>query len=127
MDEMLALQYARRGKRLQMLVLPWSFNVSAAALIRFSPTGEKLDPAEGWRAVPIVGMRMTLKLGDMEDFIGDAMMQEIFQSPWMDPTKIRLEASGRVNTESFDFGDLVGGRVPRELLTRVHEQVDNWA
>lgn len=126
-DKMLVLQYRRKGKRLQMIVLPWSFNVSAAALIRFSEANEKLDPIEGWRAVPIVGMRMTLKLDGLEDFVGDAMMQEIFQSPWMDPKGLRLEAKGHINTESWDFGDLVGGRVPRELLTRIPEQVDNWA
>lgn len=127
MDEMLVLQYRRRGKRLQMIVLPYSFDVSAAALIRFSSVRDKLDPTEGWRAIPIVGMRMTLKINGVEDFVGDAMMKEVFESPWMTPEHLYLEAKGLVNTESWDFGDLVGGRVPRELLTRIHEQVDNWA
>ena len=127
MDEMLALQYRRRGKRLQMIVLPYSFNVSAAALIRFLSPSEHKDPTEGWRIIPIVGMRMTLKINGLPDFVGDAMMKEVFESPWMSPEGLRLEAKGHVNTESWDFGDLVANRVPRELLTRIHEQVDNWA
>ncbi len=127
MDEMLALQYRRRGKRLQMIVLPYSFNISAAALIRFSSARDKLEATEGWRAIPIVGMRMTLKINGLEDFVGDAMMKEVFESQWLAPENVFMEAKGLINTEGWDYGDLVGGRVPRELLTRVHEQVDNWA
>ncbi len=128
MDQILVLQYRRRGKRLQMIVLPWSFNISAAALIRFvSANDTDIDPIKGWRTVGTVGMAMTLKINGMEDFEGDAMMRQVFESPWMTPEGLRIEAKGLVNTESWDFGDLVGQRVPRELLTRIHEQVDNWA
>lgn len=129
MDEILALQYRRRGgRRLQIIVLPYSFNVSAAALIRFSSAFDKnLDPVRGWRIFGITGMAMTLKINGMEDFEADASMQEIFNTPWMAPEGLYLEAKGLVNTESWDFGDLVGGRVPRELLTRIPEQVDKWA
>ncbi|QIG57926.1 hypothetical protein SEA_PAULODIABOLI_241 [Microbacterium phage PauloDiaboli] len=128
MDEVLALQYRRLpGKRLQMIVLPYSFNVSAAALIRFLSPSEHKDPTEGWRIIPIIGMRMTLKINGLDDFVGDAMMKEIFESPWMRPEGLYMEAKGRVLTEGWDFGDLVADRVPRELLTRIHEQVDNWA
>ena len=48
MDQMLVLQYRRRGKRLQLIVLPWSFNVSAAALIRFTSTRDKVAHDHGW-------------------------------------------------------------------------------
>ena len=127
MDQILALQYRRRGKRLQMIVLPYSFNISGAALIRFlSPADKNPDPTKGWRIVGIVGMVMTLKINDLPDFEGDAMMKEIFESPWMAPEGLYIEAKGLVDTEGWDFGDLVANRVPRELLTRIHEQVDNW-
>lgn len=128
MDHVLALQYRRKGKRLQMIVLPWSFNVSAAALIRFVSAYDKdIDPTKGWRSVGTIGMAMTLKINGLDDFEGDAMMREVFESPWMTPEGLGIEAKGVVNTESWDFSDLVGNRVPRELLTRIHEQVDNWA
>lgn len=126
--EVLALQYRRKGKRLQIIVLPYSFNVSGAALIRFVSAYDKnVDPVKGWRIYPIVGHRKTLRINGMDDFVADVAMEEVFNSPWLDPEKVRIEAKGLVNTESWDFGDLVGGRVPRELLTRIHEQVDNWA
>jgi hypothetical protein len=126
--EVLALQYRRKGKRLQIIVLPYSFNVSGAALIRFvSAFDHDVDPVKGWRIYPITGMRMTLRVNGMEDFIADAAMEEIFSSQWMDPERVRIETKGLVDTESWDFSDLVGGRVPRQLLTRIHEQVDNWA
>lgn len=128
MDQILCLQYRRRGKRLQMIVLPYSFNISGAALIRFlSPSDSGVAPDKGWRMVPIVGMAMTLKINGLPDFEGDAMMKEVFESPWMTPEGLYIEAKGLVDTASWDFGDLVGNRVPRELLTRIHEQVDNWA
>lgn len=128
MDQILALQYRRRGRRLQMIVLPYSLNVSAAVLIRFlSPNDKNPDPVAGWRIVGIIGMAMTLKINGLPDFEGDAMMGEVFNSPWMTPDGLYLEAKGLVNTEGWDLGDLVGGRVPRQLLTRIHEQVDNWA
>jgi hypothetical protein len=111
-----------------MIVLPYSFNISGAALIRFvSAYDSDIDPIKGWRVVPIVGMEMTLKINGMPDFNADVMMKEVYESPWLDPEKVRIEAGGLVNTESWDFGDLVADRVPRELLTRIHEQVDNWA
>lgn len=128
MDEILALQYRRRGKRLQMLVLPYSFDISGAALIRFISAHDKdVDPTTGWRIIPIVGMRLTLKINGLPEFVADAMMKEVFESPWMSPEGLYIEAKGHVITESWDFGDLVANRVPRELLTRVTEQVDNWA
>lgn len=128
MDQILCLQYRRRGKRLQMIVMPYSFNISGAALIRFVSAYDKdTDPVKGWRMVPIVGMAMTLKINGLEDFEGDAMMKEVFESPWMQPEGLGIEAKGLVNTQGWDFGDLVGNRVPRDLLTRIHEQVDNWA
>lgn len=129
MDRMMVLQYRRRGKRLQMIVLPYSFNISAAVLLRFLPANSTdHDPTEGWRAMPIVGMRMTLKINGIdEEFIGDAMMKEVFESPWMDEKGLVLETRGFIDTETWDFRDLVGGRVPRELLTRIPEQIDNWA
>jgi hypothetical protein len=125
---MLVLQYRRRGgKRLQLIVLPWSFNVSAAALMRFSSARDRLDPTEGWRVIPIVGMRLSLKFDGLDEFVADVAMKEVFESPWMAPEGLITEARGHVNTEGWDFGDLVAGRVPRELLTRIPEQVDNWA
>ncbi len=128
MDEVLALQYRRRGKRLQLIVLPYSFNVSAAALMRFSSANDKeLDATKGWRVVPIIGMRLTLDINGLGEFVGDAMMKEIFESRWLSPENLYMEAKGRVDTESWDFSDLVANRVPRQLLTRIHEQVDNWA
>lgn len=126
--DVLALQYRRKGKRLQIIVLPYSFNVSAAALIRFVSAYDKsVDPVSGWRVWPITGLVTTLKINDLPDFDADAATHEIFKSQWMNPESVRIEAKGLVNTESWDFGDLVGGRVPRELLTRIHEQVDRWA
>jgi len=126
--DVLALQYRRRGKRLQLIVLPYSFNVSAAALLRFvGAYDHDIDPVKGWRMWPINGLASTLKINDMEDFTADAATHEIFNSPWMDPEGVRIEAKGLVSTEGWDFSDLVGGRVPRQLLTRIHEQVDNWA
>jgi hypothetical protein len=128
MDQILCLQYRRRGKRLQIIVLPYSFNVSAAALIRFvSAYDENIDPIKGWRMWPITGMATTLKINELPDFEADIAVTEIFKSQWMDPERVRLESKGHANTESWDMGDLVGGRVPRQLLTRIHEQVDNWA
>lgn len=127
MDPILALQYRRRGKRLQMLVMPYSFDISGAALIRFlSPSEHQPDPVKGWRMIGIVGMAMTMKINGMPDFEGDAMMKEVFESPWMKPEGLYIEAQGLVNTQGWDFGDLVGNRVPRDLLTRVQDQVDNW-
>lgn len=127
MDQILALQYRRPGKRLQMIVLPYSFNISGAALIRFiSPSDRSPDPIQGWRMIGVVGMSMTMKINGLPDFEGDAMMKEVFESPWMRPDGLRIEARGLVDTQGWDLGDLVGGRVPRELLTRVGEQVDNW-
>lgn len=127
MDQVLALQYRRRGKRLQMLVLPYSFDISGAALIRFlSPSDHTPDSVKGWRVIPIVGMAMTMKINGLADFEADAMMKEVFESPWMRPEGLYIEAKGFVDTRSWDFSDLVGGRVPRDLLTRVHEQIDNW-
>lgn len=128
MDQVLALQYRRRGRRLQMIVLPYSFDISGAALIRFlSPSDRSPDPIKGWRVVPIVGMAMTMKINGLDDFEADAMMKEVFESPWMKPDGLRIEAKGVVSTEGWDFSDLVGQRVPEQLLTRIHEQVDNWA
>lgn len=128
MDEVLALQYRRRGKRLQLIVLPYSMNISMAALMRFSSAYDKnLSPVTGWRSIPIVGLEMTMKINGLEDFNGDAMMGEVFNSRWMAPEGLYMETKGIVNTESWDFADLIADRVPRELLTRIHEQVDNWA
>lgn len=126
--DVLALQYRRKGKRLQIIVLPYSFDVSGAALFRFVSAYDKgIDPVKHWRMYPINGMRTTLKISGLEDFTADSATHEIFNSPWLNPESVRLEAKGLVHTEGWDFGDLVGGRVPRELLTRIHEQVDNWA
>lgn len=127
MDEVLALQYRRRFKRLQMIVLPYSFDISGAALIRFTHANDKPDPIKGWRVWPITGMRLTLKINGLEDFVGDVAMKEVFESAWMRPEGLRLEAKGLVDTRGWDLGDLIGGRVPRDLLTRIGEQVDNWA
>ena len=128
MDEVLALQYRRRGKRLQLIVLPYSMNISMAALMRFSSAYDKnLSAVTGWRSIPIVGLEMTMKINGLEDFKGDAMMGEVFNSRWMAPEGLYMETKGIVNTESWDFADLIADRVPRELLTRIHEQVDNWA
>lgn len=127
MDKVLALQYRRRGKRLQLIVLPYSFNVSGAALMRFTSPHRETSVIEGWRVVPIVGMALTLKINGLPDFEGDVMMQEIFESRWMSPEGLYLEAQGLVDTSGWDFTDLVGNRVPRELLERIHEQVDNWS
>jgi hypothetical protein len=108
--------------------MPYSFNISGAALIRFiSAYDNDIDPAKGWRMIPIVGMEMTLKINGLPDFTADAMMKEVYETPWLDPTHVRIEAGGLVKTEGWDFGDLVADRVPRQLLTRIHEQVDNWA
>lgn len=127
MDNILALQYRRRGRRLQMLVMPYSFNISSAALIRFlSPSDRHPDPIKGWRIIGIVGMALTLKINDLPDFEADAMMKEVFESPWMRPEGLRIEAQGLVDTSNWDLGDLVGQRVPRSLLTRVGDQVDKW-
>ena len=76
--------------------------------------------------IGVVGMSMTMKINGLPDFEGDAMMKEVFESPWMRPDGLRIEAQGLVDTQGWDFGDLVGGRVPKELLTSVGEQVDNW-
>ncbi|UVG35216.1 hypothetical protein SEA_CECE_210 [Microbacterium phage Cece] len=127
MDQILALQYRRRFKRLQMIVLPYSFNVSGACLIRFSHANDTPDPTKGWRVIGIVGMRLTLKINGMDDFVADAAMKEVFESPWMSPDRLRVEAQGLVDTSSWDFTDLIADRVPRELVTRIAEQVDNWA
>ena len=128
MDEVLALQYRRRAKRLQLIVLPYSMNISAAALMRFSNANDKnLDATKNWRSIPIIGLEMTMKINGLKDFVGDAMMGEVFNSRWMSPEGLYMETKGIVNTESWDFADLIADRVPRELLTRIHEQVDNWA
>lgn len=127
MDQVLALQYRRRNKRLQMIVLPYSFNISGAALIRFTPPSSSPDPVSGWRVVPIVGMAMTMKINGLPDFEGDAMMKEVFESPWMRPEGLYIEAKGLIDTASWDFSDLVADRVPKSLLTRIGEQLDNWA
>lgn len=128
MDNILALQYRRRGRRLQMIVLPYSFDISGAALIRFlSPSDRSPDPIKGWRIIPIVGMELTLKINDLPDFYADVAMKEVFETPWMRPEGLGIEAKGVVSTEGWDFSDLVGQRVPEQLLTRIHEQVDNWA
>ena len=126
--DVLALQYRRRGKRLQIIVLPYSFDISGAALIRFTSAYDKdIDPTKHWHIYPINGQRTTLKINDLPDFEADSATHEIFTSQWMTGQTVRLEAKGLVDTESWDLGDLVGGRVPRQLLTRIHEQVDNWA
>jgi hypothetical protein len=126
--DVLALQYRRRGKRLQIIVLPYSFDISGAALFRFvSAYDRELDPVKGWHIYPIDGQRTTLKINDLPDFEADSATHEIFTSQWMSADNLRLETKGVVNTESWDLGDLVGGRVPRQLLTRIHEQVDKWA
>jgi|SRR6478736_539134 len=126
--EVLALQYRRKGKRLQLIILPYSFNISGAALLRFVSAYDKdVDPVKGWRVYPIAGQRTTLKINDLDDFVADSSTHEIFNSQWMTGAGLGLEAKGLVDTKSWDFGDLVGGRVPRELLTRIHEQVDKWA
>lgn len=127
MDQILALQYRRHTRRLQMIVLPYSFNVSAAALIRFSAVRNHLDPTEGWRVVGITGMEFTLKGDTFPDFIADASMKDVLESPWLRPEGLYREAAAVVDTEAWDFSDLVAHRVPRQLLTRIPEQVDNWA
>lgn len=126
MDEVLVLQYRRHTRRLQMIVLPYSFNVSAAALIRFSSLRDKPDPTKGWRSVGITGMEFTLKDPDLPDFTADASMKDVMESPWLRPEGLYREAAAVVDTESWDLSDLVADRVPRQLLTRIHEQVDNW-
>ena len=128
MDEILALQYRRGTRRLQIIVMPYSFNISGAALIRFLPVADTTHTAvSGWRVIPIVGMELTLKINDLPDFHADAAMKEVFETPWMRPEGLGIEAKGIVSTEGWDFSDLVGQRVPEQLLTRIHEQVDNWA
>lgn len=121
MDNVLALQYIRGSRRLQLIVMPYSFNISGAALFRF------LNPDSEWRIVPIVGMEMTLKISGLPDFDADAAMKEVFETPWFASKGLALEAKGLVDTSSWDFSDLVGDRVPRDLITRIHEQVDSWA
>ena len=127
MDQILALQYRRHTRRLQMIVLPYSFNVSAAALIRFSAVRNPPPATEGWRIVGITGMEFTLKDEDLPDFIADASMKDVFESSWLRPEGLYREAAAVVNTEAWDFSDLVAHRVPRQLLTLIPEQVDNWA
>lgn len=127
MDRILALQYRRHTRRLQMIVLPYSFNVSAAALIRFSALRDTPDPIKGWRVVGITGMEFTLKDPNLLDFVADASMKDVMESSWLRTEGLYREVAALVDTQSWDFSDLVADRVPRELLTRIHEQVDNWA
>lgn len=125
MDEILALQYRRRGRRLQILILPYSFNISGAALIRFLGDGAK-DPSSGWRILPITGMSVTLRLEGFSDFDADVAIQSLFDSEWVSGGGTYLETKGLVDVSSWDFSDLIGGRVPSELVSRIHEQVDFW-
>lgn len=128
MDEILALQYHRGIKRLQIIVLPYSFNISGAALIRFlNVRDETPDAVAGWRVVPIVGMAVTLRMEGLDDFEADIAMHEVFESAWLTTGSPLLEVKELIDVSSWDFSDLVGGRVPSELLTRLPLEVDNWS
>lgn len=126
MDQILVLQYRRKGRRLQIIVLPYSMNISAAALIRFITPSTSDDSLLGWRVVGIMGAPTTLRVPGLPDFEGDSMMEEVFKTPFITQKDIELEARGLVDTQSWDMSDLVSDKVPRALLTRVKEQIDNW-
>jgi len=128
MDQFMVLQYRRGQRRFQIIIFPYSFNVSLACLFRFTSARAKPDPIKGWRAMPINGMRKTVRVTDLPDFVSDAALDEVFRNQWFeDPSKLVLEAKGLVDSQAWDMGDLVGQRIPRSILTRVGETVDNWA
>lgn len=127
MDKILVLQYKRRHRRLQMLVIPFSYDSSISVFIRLLPSsGQSLGLTEGWRVVPAIGMEITLKISGLEDFVADVAMKEVFESGWMAPESVSLEAKGLISPMKWDFGDFIAGRMPVDLLERIKASVDGW-
>jgi hypothetical protein len=127
MDDVLALQYRRGRKVLQIIVMPYSLNTSTSAVLRIFHLGNPPEPEKGWRVLGTIGMPFSLKLDDLDAFEADAMLAELMRSPWMASDKRVTMSKQLVSFTTWDAGDIRMERTPHALIARVQEEVENWA
>ncbi len=124
--QVLAVQYRRGRKRLQIIVLPYKHTVSTACLIRFTSLNDEVDPLRQWRTVGIYGLEQTIEVEGLEAFNADVAVESVFTSEWVTGEKTVMEAKALVDIDATDAQFTIASRVPSSLIAAIRGEIDIW-